>query len=70
MQGIITKCLIEMNSWKMLEQVTANSNNSSSGNNSKSDGSDHQVAAVNDTWLESQIICDRADVDMEENSEE
>jgi len=62
MQGIFTKCLIEVNSWKMLEQAAANS----SGASNKSDSSDQ---AANDTWLESQIICDRADIDME-NAEE
>ena len=54
MQGVLTKCLIEMNHQKIQEEA----------NTSKSSES-----GQNDEWLEAQLITDRADVDMEGGSE-
>lgn len=54
MQGVITKCLFEMNHQMMQEEA----------NTSKSSES-----GANDGWLEAQLITDRADVDMEGGSE-
>ena len=62
MRGVITKCLIEMNTQKMFEEAASLGSQKSSA---KSESSDQ---AANDTWLESQIICDRVDVHM--NDEE
>ena len=65
MQGVVTKCLFEMNHQKLFDDAASQNSNKTAGS-SKSEGE----AAVNDSWLESQIICDRAaNVDMENGSE-
>jgi len=58
MQGVITKCLFEMNHQKMFEEAASQSSSTSAG----------EVAA-NDVWLEAQIVADRADVYMEGGSD-
>lgn len=62
MQGIITKCLLEMNYQKMTEE--ANTSKSSAASKSESE------SGANDGWLESQMITDRVDVDMDGAAEE
>ncbi len=62
MQGIITKCLLEMNYQKMTEE--ANTSKSSAASKSESE------SGANDGWLESQMITDRVDVDMDGGAEE
>mmetsp|Transcript_1643 Transcript_1643/g.2274 ORF Transcript_1643/g.2274 Transcript_1643/m.2274 type:complete len:118 (-) Transcript_1643:1127-1480(-) len=62
MQGVITKCLFEMNHQKMFEEAA---NTSFSVKSQQSTGEE----ALNDTWLESQIVADRMDVVMENQSE-
>lgn len=52
MQGVITKCLFEMNHARLFREAASNK-----GPNSSKSESD---TGVDDSWLESQIVCDRA----------
>ena len=62
MQGVITKCLFEMNHQKMFEEAA---DTSFSVKSQQADSND----AANDTWLEQQLVADRIDAIMENQSE-
>jgi len=61
MQGVITKCLFEMNHQKMFDEAA---NTSMSVKSSAA-----EEAQPNDSWLEQQMVADRVDVVMDNYSE-
>lgn len=58
MQGVITKCLFEMNHARLFSGAASGSKGATGTNSSKSESD----TGVDDSWLESQIVCDRGEV--------